>query len=74
MLVITKLIKEFRFNRLGYQWAGSLLGFIGLACCAIPFVFYYKGEAIRRYSKFAYSPDEEDVIFKKEPQYISAST
>lgn len=57
------------FDRLGYQWAGSLLGFIGLACCAIPFVFYYKGEAIRRYSKFAYSPDEEDVILKKEPQY-----
>lgn len=56
------------FDRLGYQWAGSLLGFIGLACCAIPFVFYYKGEAIRRYSKFAYSPDEEDVILKKEPQ------
>jgi hypothetical protein len=47
------------YNRLGYQWAGSLLGFMGLACCAIPFVFYYKGAAIRAHSHYAYSPDEE---------------
>lgn len=48
------------YDRLGYQWASSLLGFIGLACCAIPFVFYYKGAAIRARSHYAYSPDEEN--------------
>jgi multidrug resistance protein len=48
------------YNRLGYQWASTLLAFIGLACCAIPYAFYYKGAAIRKYSRYAYSPDEEN--------------
>ncbi|KAF2214720.1 hypothetical protein CERZMDRAFT_57223 [Cercospora zeae-maydis SCOH1-5] len=47
------------YHRLGDQWASTLLAFLGLACCAIPYVFYYKGAAIRRYSKFAYAGDEE---------------
>lgn len=47
------------YHRLGDQWASSLLAFISLACCAIPFVFYYKGAAIRRYSRYAYAQDEE---------------
>ncbi|PIB02543.1 putative MFS-type transporter [Cercospora beticola] len=47
------------YHRLGDQWASTLLAFIGLACCAIPYVFYYKGAAIRRFSKFAYAGDEE---------------
>ncbi|KAF2801974.1 MFS general substrate transporter [Mytilinidion resinicola] len=54
------------YNRLGYQWASSLLGFIALACCAIPYVFYFKGAAIRKYSKFAYSPDEENMGLEKD--------
>jgi hypothetical protein len=49
------------YARLGYQWASSLLGFIGLACCAIPFVFWFYGAKIRRHSKFAYSGDEENL-------------
>lgn len=48
------------YHRLGYEWAGSLLAFIALACCAIPFVFYFKGESIRRYSRYAYVEDEEN--------------
>lgn len=52
------------YHTLGYQWAGSLLAFISLACCAIPFVFYFKGAAIRRYSRYAYAGDEEMVIVK----------
>ena len=44
-----------RYNRLGYEWAGSLLAFIALACCAIPYLFYFKGAAIRKHSKYAYS-------------------
>jgi hypothetical protein len=47
------------YHRLGYQWASSLLAFISLACCAIPYVFYYYGAAIRRHSHFAYVDDEE---------------
>lgn len=49
------------YHRLGYQWASSLLAFIALGCCAIPFVFYYYGAAIRRKSRYAYAGDEEDV-------------
>jgi len=48
------------YARLGYQWASSLLAFLGLACCAIPFVFYFRGAAIRRRSRFAYSGDDEE--------------
>lgn len=48
------------YDRLNYQWASTLLAFIGLACCAIPFVFYYKGAAIRKHSHYAYSGDEEN--------------
>jgi hypothetical protein len=50
------------YERLGDQWASTLLAFIGLACCAIPYVFYFKGESIRRFSKFAFSDDEEKAI------------
>ncbi|KAK1144768.1 Synaptic vesicle transporter SVOP [Aspergillus melleus] len=57
----TVLFTEQMYDRLGYQWASTLLAFIALACCAIPYVFYFKGEAIRRYSKFAFSEDEENA-------------
>ncbi|OJK00115.1 hypothetical protein ASPACDRAFT_28328 [Aspergillus aculeatus ATCC 16872] len=55
----TVLFTEQMYARLGYQWASSLLAFIALACCAIPYVFYFKGASIRRFSKFAFSDDEE---------------
>ncbi|KAF3892091.1 Vitamin B6 transporter bsu1 [Trichophyton interdigitale] len=48
------------YGRLGDQWASSLIAFLALACCAIPFVFYYKGDSIRRHSKYAYVEDEEN--------------
>jgi hypothetical protein len=48
------------YDRLGFQWASSLLGFISLACCAIPFGFYFFGAKIRRHSRFAYSGDDEE--------------
>lgn len=47
------------YHRLGYQWAGSLLAFIALACCMIPYVFWFKGATIRRRSRYAYAGDEE---------------
>ena len=52
------------YDRLGYQWASSLLAFIALACCAIPFILYFNGAVIRKHSRFAYAPtpEEEDAI------------
>ncbi|XPS74614.1 Synaptic vesicle transporter SVOP [Ascochyta lentis] len=48
------------YGRLGDQWASTLLAFIGLACCAIPFVFFFYGAKIRAHSHYAYSEDEEN--------------
>ncbi|KAF2765408.1 MFS general substrate transporter [Teratosphaeria nubilosa] len=47
------------WDRLGYEWAGTVLAFIGLACCGIPFFFWFKGAAVRKHSKYAYSGDDE---------------
>lgn len=44
------------YHRLGYEWATSLLGFIALACCAIPYLFFFYGARIRAKSKYAYHP------------------
>jgi multidrug resistance protein len=48
------------YNNLGFQWAGSLIAFISLACCPIPFLFYKYGATIRRRSRYAYSGDDEE--------------
>ncbi|RMZ81317.1 hypothetical protein DV737_g2604, partial [Chaetothyriales sp. CBS 132003] len=48
------------YDTLGYQWASSLLAFIALACCAIPYVFYFKGKAIRKYSRYAFADDQDE--------------
>ncbi|KAF3480117.1 multidrug resistant protein [Arthroderma uncinatum] len=53
------------YSRLGDQWASSLIAFIALACCVIPFVFFFKGEAIRRHSRYAYVEDEENTPEKR---------
>lgn len=45
------------YHRLGYEWASTLMAFISLACCTIPFGFYYYGAKIRSFSKYAYSPN-----------------
>ena len=52
------------YDRLDYQWASSLLVFIALACCAIPFVLYFKGAVIPKHSRYAYAPtaEEEDAM------------
>ncbi|KAH7410004.1 major facilitator superfamily domain-containing protein [Phaeosphaeria sp. MPI-PUGE-AT-0046c] len=54
------------YDRLGDQWASSLLAFIGLACCAIPFVFYFYGARIRSHSHYAFSEDEENQPGEKQ--------
>lgn len=48
------------YHRLGNQWATSLMAFISLACCAIPFLFYVYGPRIRKYSKYAYSQEKAE--------------
>jgi len=40
------------YDALGVPWACSLLGFLSLAMCAIPFVFIKYGDKIREKSKF----------------------
>lgn len=46
------------YHRLGNQWATTLMAFISLACCLIPFLFFYYGARIRQFSKYAYSPEK----------------
>ncbi|KAI1877259.1 uncharacterized protein JN550_001331 [Neoarthrinium moseri] len=48
------------YHRLGDQWASTLLAFISLACCAIPFCFWKWGARIRAHSKYAYAGDDEE--------------
>ncbi|KAK6460188.1 synaptic vesicle transporter [Scheffersomyces coipomensis] len=57
------------YHRLGYQWASTLMAFISLACCAIPFLFFIYGARIRTHSKYAYAPDVDtktDIETQKE--------
>jgi hypothetical protein len=56
----TVLFTRQMYETLGLQWASSLLAFLGLACCAIPYVFYFYGRRIRGYSRFAFIDEEEE--------------
>jgi hypothetical protein len=40
------------YNNLGVAWASSLLAFLSLGMCVIPFVFLWKGDRIREGSRF----------------------
>jgi hypothetical protein len=55
------LFTEQMYERLNDQWASTLLAFISLACCAIPFLFWKYGAKIRDRSKYAYAGDDESV-------------
>jgi hypothetical protein len=53
------------FNKLGVDWAGSLLGFLAVAFLPIPFLFYKYGERLRKHSSYAvsqYSPSSSCVF------------
>jgi hypothetical protein len=41
------------YEKLDYEWASSLLGFLSILLVPIPFIFFYKGEAIRLRSPWA---------------------
>lgn len=47
------------YHRLGYEWASSLMAFISLACCLIPYLFFFYGARIREFSRYAYAPEME---------------
>lgn len=40
------------YARLGVAWASSLLGFLSLGMCAVPFMFLWKGDKLREGSRF----------------------
>ena len=50
------------YERLGDQWASTLLAFISLACCGIPFLFWRYGARIRARSHYAFSGEEDDGL------------
>ncbi len=54
------LFTDQMYDRLGYQWASSLLGFISLLCCGIPFLFWRYGERIRQRSRYAYAGEDAE--------------
>lgn len=50
------------YNKLDYEWASSLLGFIAIMLVPIPFIFFYRGEIIRLRSPWArehFNQDED---------------
>ena len=51
------------YDNLGYKWASSLLGFIGLLLSVVPIVLLVKGESIRARSPFMLDSvyDEEEA-------------
>lgn len=51
------------FETLGFGWAGSLLGFVGLALSVVPIVLLFKGREIRAKSPFMLDSafDEEET-------------
>jgi hypothetical protein len=55
------LFTEQMYDRLNDRWASTLLAFISLACCAIPFLFWRYGARIRSKSKYAYGGDEDST-------------
>lgn len=47
------LFAEQMYLRLGLEWASSLLAFLAILCIPVPFLFFFKGEAIRMKSPWA---------------------
>ncbi|EME84841.1 uncharacterized protein MYCFIDRAFT_195784 [Pseudocercospora fijiensis CIRAD86] len=50
------------YETLGVAWACSLLGFLGFACCLIPFVFIKYGPALRARSKICQEIAKQKAI------------
>ncbi|ORY25525.1 major facilitator superfamily domain-containing protein [Naematelia encephala] len=46
------------YRNLGINWACTLVAFLALACTPMPIIFFFKGRAVRRSSKFAREADD----------------
>lgn len=46
------LFGTYMYNKLGVDWASSLLGFLSIVMVPIPIVFYFFGAKIRGLSRF----------------------
>lgn len=53
------LFTDYMFEAMGVGGGGSLIGGVATLLAPIPFIFYKYGEAIRKRSKFAPTPDKE---------------
>lgn len=53
------------YDRLGIQWASSLLGFISLALACAPFIFLRFGAEFRRRSKICTSVGLQDPSLRE---------
>lgn len=62
------------YEKLGVAWACSLLGFLSLAMCVIPFVFIRYGDAIRAKSKFCQQlklrKEEEEMDMERQREIV----
>lgn len=56
------LASDSLFQNLGFGWAGSLLGFIGVALSVVPCVLVLKGPEIRRRSPFMHEATYDDEV------------
>ena len=54
------------YDKLGVAWACSLLGFVSLGMCAIPFAFIKWGDYIRAHSKFCQELKEAGIKEEEE--------
>jgi DHA1 family multidrug resistance protein-like MFS transporter len=48
------LFSKYLYQRLGVDWATSLIGFLAAAMIPFPFLFWFKGKQIRDWSKFSF--------------------
>ena len=56
------------YHQLGVAWACSLLGFVSLGMCAIPFAFIRWGDYIREHSKFCQELKEAGIRQEEEEE------
>lgn len=67
------LASQSLYSNLGFQWASSLLGFIGLVLSLAPVLILMRGEDIRKRSPFmreaTYDPEEREVRSKSRATY-----
>ncbi|KAL8735057.1 MAG: hypothetical protein Q9181_002959 [Wetmoreana brouardii] len=54
------------YQKLGIAWASSLLGFLSLGMCVIPFAFIKYGDRIRANSKFCQELREKEAADERE--------